>query len=165
MSSYLKISFIKPFFKNFNELYFLVNLDIIYYDNSHLNYIYKEEKDDIEYTFYGFFKDNYFVIICDSYCKKLNTTIEYKNVILIKLDWIIKKINQDKSLWEINILNLNKYNNAIILNIRRNFFIEKSITIDDYLKINFYDIVKIKIKDINKIKKNNFLEYIYNIFI
>lgn len=165
MSSYLKISFIKPFFKDFYELYFSVNLDIIYYDNSHLNYIYKEEKNNIEYTFYGFFKDNYFVIICDSYCTKLNTNIEYKNVILIKLDWIIKKIDEDKSLWKINNLNFKKYNNAIIVNIRRDFFTLKSIIIDDYLKINFYDTIKINIKNVNEIKKNTFLEYIYNRFI
>lgn len=161
-NDYIKISFVKPFFKDFYELYFSVNLDIIYYDNSHLNYIYKEEKNNIEYTFYGFFKDNYFVIICDCYCKKLNTLIEYKNIILIKLNWIIKKIDENTSLWMINILDLNKKNTAIILNVRRNFFIDRCINIDDYLKINFYDSIKINIKNVNEIKKNSFFEYIYN---
>ena len=45
--------------------------DIIYYDNSHLNYIYKEKLNGIEYTFYGFFKDNFFVIVLDSFNESL----------------------------------------------------------------------------------------------
>ena len=45
---FIKISFKTPIFKNFKEIYFTPNFDIIYYDNSHLNYIYKETNNYIK---------------------------------------------------------------------------------------------------------------------
>ena len=61
----IKISFYKTFYKNFNEIFFVENNNIDYYDNSHMNYIYIYKIDNIEYTFNGFFKDDYFVITLD----------------------------------------------------------------------------------------------------
>ena len=42
----ITLIFKKPFYKNFSKLYFKYNLDINYYNNNHINYIYviKKEK-------------------------------------------------------------------------------------------------------------------------
>lgn len=149
----IKISFNKPFYKKINNIFFLPNRNIIYYDNSHLNYIYTELIDDIEYTFYGFFKDDYFVIIFDSY--KLDTNINHKQVILIKLDWVLKKY-PEKSIWILDKSKLKNLNyESIILPLRNSFFDKENISIENYIKIINYKKIKIKINIVDKIEKFN----------
>ena len=159
----IKISFEKPFYKNFKNLYFTPNTDIIYYDNSHLNYIYKEKLNDIEYIFYGFFKDNFFVIILDSFNEKLQTNIENKQIVLINLEWTLKKISEDKSIWIIDNSKINNLNStACTLNIRKKI-LNSNIDINDYIKLVEYEIININLKNVNefeKDKKNNILTMI-----
>lgn len=160
MDSYIKISFNSPYFKDFNEIYFLPNQDITYYDNSHMNYIYKEIKDDVEYTFHGFFKDTFFVIIMDTYNNKLKTNIENKYIFLIKMNWILKKISEDKSVWILDIPEFNKLKiDSYILAIRQKIFIDSNINIEDYIKINNYKIISIIVKYTFE-KKINIFKYI-----
>jgi hypothetical protein len=143
----LTISFKKPVFKNFKELYFIPNEDIIYYDNSHLNYIYKKTIENIEYIFYGFYKDEYFIIICDSVDTNINIMIENKNILLVKLDWILKENINNKNLWVIDTNSLTNFKKiSYALPIRNTFFVEKNLNINDYLSVSNYTMHYIKIK-------------------
>jgi hypothetical protein len=149
----IKIEFKKNIIKNVNELYFKPNLNIMYYNNNHLNYIYKFKNNDIEYTFNGFFKDGYFAIIFDTYSEKLNINIEHKYVYLIKLNWILKKINNDLILWIIDLSKSNNLNTkCIITTCRKKLFLE-NININELLEITDYKITNINI-DKNIEKKN-----------
>lgn len=152
----IKITFNKPIYKKINNIYFSQNKDIIYYDNNHLNYIYIDTIDNVNYTFYGFFKDNYFVIIFNSYNSELDVNIDHKQVILIKLDWVIKRCIDEKLIWILDKSKLRNLNSeAIILHIRDIFFNQGNISIEDYIKIHEYLPIKIKINIVNKIEKFN----------
>lgn len=159
----IKISFKIPFYKNFHNLYFTPNIDVIYYDNSHLNYIYKEKSNDIEYTFFGFFKDNFFVIIIDSYNEKLQINIENKQIALLNLEWVLKKISEEKSIWVIDNSKINNLNSFVyLLNIRKKI-LNSNIDINDHIKLVEYSMININIKNINqfeKEKKNNIFSMI-----
>lgn len=142
---FIKIYLKNNLYKNINEIYLSPNLDIPCYHNSHLNYIYKETKDNIEYTFNGFFKDDFFMIICDMYHKNIDINICHKNIMIIKLEWVLKKIDENKSIWVlVEPLNLNV--DCFILPIRNNLFKIKSLNIQEYLDICNYDVYKINIK-------------------
>jgi hypothetical protein len=148
----IKIKFKKNTIKKFNELIFSPNYNMIYNNNNHLNYIYKFKDDYIEHIFHGFFKDGFFIIIYNIFNNKLNTNIENKFVYLIKLNWVLKKINSDLTLWVLDYTKL--YNlkiDCLILLYRRKLFLE-NINIHDLLKIIDYEIVNVIIE-----KKKNFL--------
>ena len=154
----IKIEFKKDIIKNFTELYFTPNSNMIYYNNNHLNYTYKFKNNDMEYNFYGFFKDGFFTIIYDTYNQKLNTNIENKFVYLIKLNWVLKKISNDLTLW---ILDYTKLNNlkvdCLIMSCRKKLFLE-NININDLLKINDYKIINVNIEKNSEIKKKSFIK-------
>jgi hypothetical protein len=150
----IKIDFKKKFFKDLKQLYFIPNKQTIYYDNSHLNYIYEENINNIQYIFHGFFKDDYFVIIIDSYNNEIDVNIEHKEVILIKLNWTVDMSYNEKKLLILDKLFIKKLNTiALILPIRNKLFINNNIIIDDYIKLYEYNKIKIKISLVNKIKK------------
>lgn len=156
MSNYLKIIFEEPFYKDINEIYFNENNDLLYYDNSHMNYIgsYKNNN-NIEYTFYGFYKDDFFVIIFNEYNETLDVDIESKYILLIKLEWIIKNISLEKSLWVLNT-NINNYNTECYLLLNRHRLINGSeINYNDYLRLNNYKILKISINNTDEIILKN----------
>jgi hypothetical protein len=151
MPNYLKITFEKPFYKDIDELYFNENNDIIYYDNSHVNYISSIKKNDIDYTFYGYFKDSFFVIIFDEYNETLDIKIESKYILLIKLEWIKKNILLEKTLWYINN-NINNYNTeAFLLLDRQRLLNGPNIDFNDYLKLNNYKVLNILINNTDEI--------------
>jgi len=161
----LKISFKENFYKNIKDLYFSENKDILYYDNSHMNYIYKVTIDNILYTFYGFYKENFFNIIFDSYDEKLDITIKNKFTLLINLNWKLNKINEDISIWTINFSN-KFYGESIILPIRNKMF-DDNLSIHDYIKI--YSLKKIKViiktvKIVEEIKNFNILNRFFMLF-
>lgn len=163
--NFIHLSFTKPIYRNFNNIYFTVNKNIIYYDNSHLNYIYEETIDNIKYSFHGFFKNNFFTIILNSFDKELDINIESKIVILIKLDWIIKKLDENKIIWAIDKTKLKDITiDSIILPIRNKFFEDENIGIDDYIKIINHKIIQVNINVIDKIKKFSIKKKIYSIF-
>lgn len=154
----IDIYFSKPFYKTYDVIHFLPNKNFIYYDHSHLNYIYKIDETNIEHTFYGFYKDDYFVIIHDSYDKNLNVNLENKNVILIELKWILKKVSEDKSVWILDkkdILLQLKYD-SLILPIRNKYLNQNNITNNEHIRLTEYKTipVKIKINDIQTTQKS-----------
>jgi hypothetical protein len=145
----IQISFHTNFSKFFHEIFLVENNNIDYYDNSHMNYIYTYKIDNIEYTFNGFFKDDYFVITLDSYDIELLVNIEIKYVLLLKLDW--KKIYfNDKNIYILDIKD-NKNLDTYILNIRKKLNTLTNISIDDYLRFNNYEIISSTIKDISNL--------------
>ena len=156
MENSFKIYFSVPFFKNINEIIFRENVNCIYYDGSHMNYIYKLSIEEIEYTFNGFFKDNYFVIIFDSFDKNLQINIENKHVILFNLNW--KKINyNDKEIYIINTDNFKNYKiECNILNIRKKLFDITNISLNDYLKIKNIESIECTISDLKYSNKKIF---------
>ena len=150
----IKIEFKKNIFKDIKELYFIPNKKTIYYDNSHLNYIYEENINNINYTCHGFFKDNYFIIIIDSYNNDIDVNIAHKKVILIKLNWTIDINYNEKKLLILDKSSIKKLNTfALILPIRNKLFINNNIIIDDYIKLYECNKIKIKISMVKEIKK------------
>jgi hypothetical protein len=150
----LKISFNKPIFKNIKTLYLKPELRIPYYDNSHLNYIYIEKIENINYIFYGFFKDDYFVIICDSYNTDLDINIKDKNIILLNLNWSLKKIDENKSIWTIDINNILKID-GYKLNIRKKSNKHLTANLKDFIRLCEYEVLKIYIEYVDKESKIN----------
>ena len=162
--NFIKITFQKIFCNHFKELYFMIDMNKIYYDNSHLNYIYEKVIDNIKYTFHGFYQDHFFTIIMNSYNLDLKINIEHKFLVLIKLDWIIKKINEDKSIWCIDkskLKNINLY--AIIIPSRKTFFNNNLIDLNDYIKITECEEIKIKANIVEN-KKVSFIKQLYLLF-
>ena len=163
--NFIQLSFNKPIYKNLTDIYFTPNKNIIYYDNSHLNYIYEETIDNIKYFFHGFFKDNFFTIILNSFNQELNINIETRIVILIKLDWILKKIDDNKRIWVVDKTKLKDITiDSIILPIRNKVFEDENISIGDYIKIINHKIIKVNINVIDKINKFSIKKKIYSIF-
>jgi len=146
--NFLKISFRENFYNGIRDLYFSENKDILYYDNSHMNYIYKLTIDNILYTFYGFYRENYFNIIFDSYDSILDITIKNKFTLLINLDWKLSKYN-NTSIWVVNNVN-NITKQCIILPIT-NKMINNNINIEDYIKIYNLKRITVNIKNIDEI--------------
>lgn len=149
----IKINFKDSIIKGINTLYFEYNYDIIYYNNNHLNYIYKYIKDNLEYIFYGFFKDGYFIIIYDSYHEDLNINVESKYLILIKLNWILFKVNDELKLWILDEKKINNLNTKCLLLINRKKMFNNNINLDILLKISDCENKNINIQIIDKIKK------------
>ena len=152
-NDFIKISFDDYFFKNFNDIYLSPNKNMIYYDKSHLNYTYKIIEDEIEYIFNGFFKDDYLIITFDSYNSKININIENKNIIVIKLDWILKKLIDNTEVWALDNKKFINYNTtAMIVPIRNKLFNITNTNIDEYLRLTLYTTMKIVINNTNTIK-------------
>ena len=172
-NNYLNIYFKENFFKDFNEINFVANESISYYDNNHLNYIFSSEKDEIKYTFNGFFKDNFLVITVNSYNEKLETSKNHKEVFLFKFKWILKKISENLSLWIIDIPPYKQISTEyFVLKNRQNLFEETIISIDDLLKINNYTVNSCEVKyeeeickKKTKINKSTLLNFIPLLFL
>ena len=159
----IKLLFNKNIYYNITKIFLEPNNDIKCHDNSHQNYIYKENIGDCTYIFNGFFKDDYLCIICDIYDNKIDINICHKNVMLIKLDWIYYKISEEKSIWILDESKLKNFDiNCIILPIRNNLYLIQSLNIKDYLNICNYEYSKLNIKIINN--QNTFYK-IWNSFL
>lgn len=105
MNSIFYLSFKKKIFKHFNKIFFVEDETITYFNYSHKNYIYIEKIGNLRYSFHGFYKDDYFVIVIDSYDEELNINIEHKEVIIFKVPWVLKKVNEEESEKDGNINN------------------------------------------------------------
>ena len=116
---------------------------------------------NLTYTFYGFFKDNYFVIVINSFDNQLQINIEHKEVVIMKINWIEKNISEDKSIWILDIPSWKKESlDYFLLDNRNKIFDNSCIDIDNYLKINNYKIGSVKIKYCNEVSKKSLLDYI-----
>ena len=83
------IQFSKPIIDSIDTLYFELDLgspnnseDVIY-ECSSFNYKYVTEKDDVKYTFLGFFYETTFLILIDSFHKIHKVKIEHKDIFMI----------------------------------------------------------------------------------
>ena len=159
------ILFFEKILNKFKKIKFTINKDI-YNDNyCHANYVSHKIVDDIKYTFNGFFKDNYFVIMIDSKDEKLDINIEHKEVIIIEADWVLKDVSENNYLWILNIEGtLYSKKKCYILPIRKSFFTNIGINISDYLNIN-----NVKIKNcifyknpVNNMKSKDLVAIISN---
>jgi len=163
----ITIYFKKNIIKNINVLYFKINEELEYINNSHINYLYELEKNDKVYKFYGFYKDDYFVVITEIYDNLLKNIIYDKQIILIKINWIKKNINDRMNLYFLDIQK-NNYN-YIYAPLRKEILNSNDLLIDDLLIINDYNIEICNIKtnqennDYN-IEKINDIYYSKNIF-
>lgn len=155
-NNFIYFSFKNNIYKNIKDLYFIQNKDITYYDNSHLNYIYNFKNDNLLITFHAFYKDEYLIIVFDSYDEILDIKIEHKETIFIKINWINKKLDENKFIWIIDIeesknISLITY----MLPIRQNIFSEHFLKLDDFIKIYEYKLNNVNIKLTENNKKND----------
>ncbi len=164
----IKIQFKKSIYKNIDTLFLAPNTSLIYYDNSHLNYIYKYVENDICYTFNGFFKDNYFIITLDIFNKNINLTLNNKNIIVIKLEWVLKKVSDNQSLWIINDQQFVNYkSDSILLPISYELISNNNINLDDYLKVTDTTRKEIVINNVDSVddkKKFSLKKLIFSFF-
>ena len=91
------------------------------------------------YTFYGFYRDGYFVIIIDSYDEFTKVSLKHKEVAILKLNWKLVLDNNMNDYYHISDIQ-NKRSKYTILNIQRDKLFDKNITIDDYLSVTPYKI-------------------------
>jgi hypothetical protein len=144
------IYFEKNIIKNIKILHFKINQELEYINNSHVNYLYEFELNDKIYKFHGFYKDSYFVIITEIFDTILKNIIYDKQIILIKIKWVKKNIDNKINLYFLDILQNNYV--YIYAPLRKEILISNNLLIDDLLIINNYntDICKIE----NLIKSN-----------
>ena len=144
------IYFEKNIIKNIRLLHFKINEELEYINNSHVNYLYEFELNDKIYKFHGFYKDSYFVIITEIYDNILKNIIYDKQIILIKMNWVKKNIDNKINLYFLD-LHQNNYE-YIYAPLRKEILNSNNLLIDDLLIINNYntDICKIE----NVIKSN-----------
>jgi hypothetical protein len=155
----IKISCNQPFFKNFKNIFLKPDVSIIYYDKSHMNYIYEEVIDNIKYIFHSFYKDEYLCIIYDTYDLILNINIFNKEILLLKVNWVLKKIDSEKYIYVIDIEHKINNINAFLFPIRNKFIEEYSIEINDYKKIYDYTIFNVNMKLLNSVQKENDIQF------
>ena len=152
-SNSISFHFEKPIYDTIKTLYFRPNVNIEYLNKSYISYYCEKENYNQLLKFNGFYKDGYFIICIDSLDKVLNISVFLKNVIITKLDWELKKYNEELYLWKIN--HKKKYNLKYFnLDIRDYLENNNDLSIDDILLINKcinYNL------DLNLPKKNKIL--------
>ena len=140
--------FENPIINNLKHIQLKINNKVNYKNQSYLNYYHEIKNDNLIISFNALYKDEYFIILIDYIDTKLNTSVYDKNIIIMKLDWKLTKINQDLFLWQVDILDNKKYK-YFYLPLRKFLENNNDISIDDILMINRcinYDL---------KLKKNN----------
>jgi hypothetical protein len=142
------IYFEKNIIKNIKLLHFKINEELEYINNSHVNYLYEFELNDKIYKFHGFYKDSYFVIITEIYDTILKNIIYDKQIILIKINWVKKNIDNKINLYFLDIQK-NNYE-YIYAPLRKEIITSNNLLIDDLLIINNYNTDKCKIENITK---------------
>jgi len=170
----LYLHFEQKIFKHFNKIFFIPNENIEYYEGSHKNYIYNEKINNLLYTFHGFYKDDYFIIAINSYDVLLDVTIEHREVVILKVEWILREIiiNQEKKfVWNIDLANINKtHTNYFILPIRKKLLNSDILDIEDFKnvtkynekKVSFYIVDKKNYESIKKINEENLARIFFN---
>lgn len=150
----IHLKFEHPLLHNIKQIYLKPNNNIEYTNLSYLNYYTEIYNSNITISFHAFFKDGYFVILIDSIDKQLNNSVSHKNIIFIKADWSLVKINDELFLHEINIINNKKYK-YFYLPLRKYFDTNNDLSIEDMLLIHdciHYDLIITK-KQEKEVKK------------
>jgi len=142
----IDLCFYDSIFKNIRRLNFNIDKSIIYQNMSYIQYIYQINKNNIIYTFHGFYRDGYLIIIVDSYDQMTEMNLEHKEVVIVKLNWKLVLDENKDEYYHISDIQ-RKRSKYTILNIRRDKLLsEKNITIDDYLSISQYKVNFVTIK-------------------
>lgn len=144
----INIYFKKNIIKNIKNLYFKINEDLDYINNSHVNYLYELNLNDKIYKFHGFYKDSYFIIVTEIYDIILKNLIYDKQIILIKINWIKKNIDNKINLYFLDI-HQNSYE-YIYAPLRKEILNSNNLLIEDLLIINNYNTEICKIENISK---------------
>ncbi len=89
------IQFSKPIIDSIDTIHFELDLKngLDTYEYSSFNYKYVVEKDDIKYTFLGFFYETTFLVIVDSFHKIHCANLEHKDVLMIPFQKTIVEID------------------------------------------------------------------------
>ena len=151
----IHLKFEHPLLHNIKQIYLKPNNNIEYTNLSYLNYYTENYNSNITISFHAFFKDGYFVILIDSIDKQLNNSVSHKNIIFIKADWSLVKINNELFLHEINIIANKKYK-YFYLPLRKYFDTNNDLSIEDMLLIHdcvHYDLIITKKQEKEEVKK------------
>ena len=138
--------------KNIKDLYFQMDYNLSYINNSHAHYIYEKEMNQKIYTFHGFYLNGYFVIIIDIYDKILEVSISEKKVFLFTFQWTKKDIDGKYNLFVLNIKD--KTYKYIEFNQRKKMEEDINLSIDDLLVIHKSKSKECEVKYINKYELN-----------
>jgi hypothetical protein len=138
--------------KNIKDLYFQMDYNLSYINNSHAHYIYEKEMNQKNYIFHGFYLNGYFIIIIDIYDKILEVSISEKKVLLFTFPWIKKNIDDKYNLFVLNIEN--KTYKYIEFNHRKKIEEETNLSIADLLIINKSKNKECEVKYVKKYELN-----------
>ena len=142
--------------KNIKDLYFQLDYNLSYINNSHAVYIYEKEINQKNYIFHGFYLNGYFVIYIDIYDKLLEVSISEKKVFLFTFQWIKKDIDGKYNLFVLNIKD--KAYKYIEFNHRKKIEEEINLSITDLLIIHKSKNKECEVKYVNKYELNK--EYV-----
>lgn len=138
--------------KNIKDLYFQLDYNLSYINNSHAVYIYEKEINQKNYTFHGFYLNGYFVIYIDIYDKILEVSISEKKVFLFTFQWTKKDIDGKYNLFVLNIKD--KAYKYIEFNQRKKIEEDINLSIDDLLVIHKSKSKECEVKYVNKYELN-----------
>ena len=150
----IHLKFEHPLLHNIKQIYLRPNNKVEYTNLSYLTYYTEIYNSKLTISFSALFKDSYLVILIDTIDKELNNSVSHKNIIFIKADWSLIKINNELFLHEINIINNKKYK-YFYLPLRKYFDANNDLSIEDMLLIHdcvHYDLIITK-KEEKEIKK------------
>jgi hypothetical protein len=150
----IHLKFEHPLLHNIKQIYLKPNNNVEYTNLSYLSYYTEVYNSKLTISFTGIFKDNYLVILIDTIDKQLNNSVSHKNIIFIKADWSLVKINNELFLHEINIISNKKYK-YFYLPLRKYFDDNNDLSVEDMLLIHdcvHYDLI-INIKQEKEVKK------------
>ena len=150
----IHLKFEHPLLHNIKQIYLRPNNKVEYTNLSYLTYYTEIYNSKLTISFSALFKDSYLVILIDTIDKELNNSVSHKNIIFIKADWSLIKINNELFLHELNIINKKKYK-YFYLPLRKYFDANNDLSIEDILLIHdcvHYDLIITK-KEEKEIKK------------
>ena len=151
----IHLKFEHPLLHNIKQIYLRPNNKVEYTNLSYLTYYTEIYNSKLTISFSALFKDSYLVILIDTIDKELNNSVSHKNIIFIKADWSLIKINNELFLHELNIINKKKYK-YFYLPLRKYFDANNDLSIEDILLIHdcvHYDLIITKKEEKEEIKK------------
>ena len=142
--------FEKPLIQNIKDLYLKYDPNIELINKCYVQYYDEKKINNNRYIFRGFYKDGYFIIFIDIIDVLLDNIIYHKNIILVKLEWKLIKINDEMRVNKIFIQDNSKYQ-YFLIPIRNSINKNNDVFIEDLLFSS-----KKQINNLIINKKNNF---------
>lgn len=157
--NFINLNFEKSIIYDINDIS-LKPKDENYLNLSFLNYYCEKNLNNKIIKFNGLYKDEYLLIFIDIFDSEFKTSVYYKDVIIIKLEWNMKKFNDDLYLWEIKKYS-NKNYKYFILPIRKNIENNNDTNIDDLLIISRCIQLNLKMNNNKLLSKNKILAFLF----